>query len=85
MHSNLCNRFIIGVIRDFWTFSEISIGGNNLTHQPTAGVNQDLSTSLCKFLIFEGNRADPGGGDEVGIMHRVDIFMHAHGHKRLEN
>jgi hypothetical protein len=29
--------------------------------------------------------ADPGGVDEVGIMHRVDIFMHAHGHKRLEN
>ncbi|OGP92866.1 MAG: hypothetical protein A2157_11220 [Deltaproteobacteria bacterium RBG_16_47_11] len=23
--SNLCNRFLINVIRDFWTFSEISI------------------------------------------------------------
>jgi len=23
--------------------------------------------------------ADPGEVDEVGIMHRVDIFMHAHG------
>jgi len=23
--SHLCNRFLIGVIRDFWTFSEISI------------------------------------------------------------
>jgi hypothetical protein len=27
--------------------------------------------------------ADPGEVDEVGIMHRVDVFMHAHGHKRL--
>jgi len=23
--SNRCNRFIIGVIRDFWAFSEISV------------------------------------------------------------
>jgi hypothetical protein len=25
MHSNLCNHFLIGVIGDFWTFSEISL------------------------------------------------------------
>jgi hypothetical protein len=24
MNSNLCNQYLIGVIRDFWTFSEIS-------------------------------------------------------------
>ena len=24
MDSNLCNQYLIGVIRDFWTFSEIS-------------------------------------------------------------
>lgn len=29
--------------------------------------------------------AGQGEVDEVGIMYRVDIFMHAHGHKRLEN
>ena len=34
-------------------------------------------------LAFEGNMADPGEVDEVGILHRVDVFMHAHGHKRL--
>jgi benzoyl-CoA reductase subunit B len=36
-------------------------------------------------LAFEGNMADPGEVDEAGIIHRVDVFMHAHGHKRLEN
>ena len=32
---------------------------------------------------FEGNMVDPGEVDEVGIIHRIDVFMYAHGHKRL--
>jgi benzoyl-CoA reductase subunit B len=35
-------------------------------------------------LAFEGNMADPGEVDEVGILHRVDVFLYAHGHKRLQ-
>jgi len=27
--------------------------------------------------------ADPGEVNETAIIHRVDVFMHAHGHKRL--
>ena len=41
-------------------------------------VNAGIST-----LAFEGNMADPGEVYEIGIIHRVDVFMDAHGHKRL--
>ena len=38
-----------------------------------------------KELVFEGNMADPGEVDETAILHRVDVFMHAQGHERLQD
>lgn len=36
-------------------------------------------------LAFEGNMADPGEVDETAILKRVDVFLYAHGHHRLED
>lgn len=35
-------------------------------------------------LGFEGNMADSGEVDEIGTLKKVDVFMEAHGHKRIE-
>lgn len=36
-------------------------------------------------LGFEGNMADPGEVDELGILKRIDMFMEAQGRKRIED
>jgi hypothetical protein len=46
-------------------------------------IEQHSSMLVFPPLRLKGNMADPGEVDEVGIMHRVDVFMYAHGHKRL--
>jgi benzoyl-CoA reductase subunit B len=60
-----------------WGCEGTSVG---LPENRAALINAGIST-----IAFEGNMADPGEVDEAAILHRVDVFLDAHGHKMLED
>ena len=72
MPSNLCNRPIIGVIRDFWTFSEISNRGLDMTIFPVSEEkNRWLQERMEALSIHEKDieekfiRSSGKGGQKV--------------------
>ena len=58
MDSNLCNQYLIGVIRDFWTFSEISQRNDALNYVEFRAAMQLMgfmaSLALPNCLIVTG-------------------------------
>jgi len=79
------SEHMIGIAKK-WHCDYASVHFNRGCEGTSVGLPENRAALIkagIPTLAFEGNMADPGEVDEVAIMHRVDVFMHAHGHQKL--